>query len=99
MLLIEDFEPLARSLAQGLREAGYAVDTSGDGEEGLALAEANPYDAILLDIMLPKLDGLAVLWRPEHRSEQVSRRRGEPTVSDMEIPDKSVVLSGRRGTG
>ena len=63
MLLIEDFEPLARSLAQGLREAGYAVDTSGDGEEGLALAEGNPYDAILLDIMLPKLDGLAVLRR------------------------------------
>ena len=63
VLLIEDFEPLARSLAQGLREAGYAVDTSADGEEGLALAEGNPYDAILLDVMLPKLDGFAVLRR------------------------------------
>jgi DNA-binding response OmpR family regulator len=63
VLLIEDFEPLARSLAQGLREAGYAVDASGDGEEGLALAEGSPYDAILLDLMLPKLDGFTILRR------------------------------------
>jgi len=63
VLLIEDFEPLARSLAQGLREAGYAVDASADGEEGLALAESSPYDAILLDLMIPKLDGLTVLRR------------------------------------
>jgi DNA-binding response OmpR family regulator len=63
VLLIEDFEPLCRSLAQGLREAGYAVDVSGDGEEGLALAETSPYDAILLDLMIPKLDGLSLLGR------------------------------------
>jgi DNA-binding response OmpR family regulator len=61
VLLIEDFEPLARSVAQGLREAGYAVDAATDGEEGLALAQASAYDAILLDLMVPKLDGLAVL--------------------------------------
>ena len=59
VLLVEDFEPLARSLAQGLREAGYAVDAAGDGEEALALGEANPYDAILLDLMIPKVDGAA----------------------------------------
>jgi DNA-binding response OmpR family regulator len=63
VLLVEDFEPLARSLAQGLREAGYAVDAAGDGEEALALGEANPYDAILLDLMIPKVDGAAVLSR------------------------------------
>ena len=63
LLLIEDYEPLARSLAQGLREAGYAVDASGNGGEGLALAEANPYDALVLDLMVPKLDGLSVLRR------------------------------------
>ena len=63
VLLIEDYEPLARSLAQGLREAGYAVDATGSGEEGLGLAQENPYDAVLLDVMVPKLDGLAVLRR------------------------------------
>ena len=72
VLLIEDFEPLARSLAQGLREAGYAVDTSADGEEGLALAEGSPYDAILLDVMLPKLDGFAVLRRLRARGAQTA---------------------------
>jgi two-component system, OmpR family, copper resistance phosphate regulon response regulator CusR len=61
VLLIEDFEPLARSVAQGLREAGYAVDAATDGEEGLALSQTSSYDAILLDLMVPKLDGLAVL--------------------------------------
>jgi DNA-binding response OmpR family regulator len=63
LLLIEDYVPLARSLAQGLGEAGYGVDTAADGESGLALAEATPYDAIVLDLMLPRLDGYAVLER------------------------------------
>jgi len=63
VLLVEDFEPLARSVAQGLREAGYAVDVAADGEAGLAHAEATPYDGILLDLMIPKLDGLTLLGR------------------------------------
>jgi DNA-binding response OmpR family regulator len=63
LLLIEDYAPLARSLGQGLREAGYAVDAAADGEEGLAFAETNPYDAIVLDLQVPKLDGLTVLRR------------------------------------
>lgn len=63
VLLIEDYEPLARSLLQGLREAGYAVDGSANGEEGLALAEGNAYDAIVLDLMVPKIDGLTILRR------------------------------------
>jgi DNA-binding response OmpR family regulator len=61
VLLVEDYEPLARSVAQGLREAGYAVDRSADGEEGLWYAESNAYDAIILDVMLPKMDGLTLL--------------------------------------
>lgn len=52
---------LRESLAQGLREAGYAVDAAADGEEGLWLAESNPYDVLILDLMLPKLDGLSLL--------------------------------------
>jgi DNA-binding response OmpR family regulator len=63
ILLIEDYAPLARSLTQGLREAGYAVDATGDGEEGLALARTNPYDALVLDLMVPKVDGLTILAR------------------------------------
>lgn len=63
VLLVEDFAPLARSLAQGLREAGYAVDVASDGEEALALARTTPFDGILLDLMIPKVDGLTVLRR------------------------------------
>jgi two-component system OmpR family response regulator len=61
LLVIEDYPPLRRSLLQGLQEAGFAVDTAADGEEGLALACGAPYDAIVLDLMLPKLDGLEIL--------------------------------------
>lgn len=63
ILLVEDYAPLRRSLEQGLREAGFALDVSGDGEEGLWYATSNAYDAIVLDLMLPKLDGLTVLKR------------------------------------
>jgi DNA-binding response OmpR family regulator len=61
LLLIEDSARLRSSVGRGLRKAGYAVDVSGDGEEGLWLAESNEYDAIILDLMLPKLDGLTLL--------------------------------------
>lgn len=61
LLLVEDSPRLQRSVAQALRKSGYAVDTAGDGEEGLWLAESNAYDTLILDIMLPKLDGLALL--------------------------------------
>jgi DNA-binding response OmpR family regulator len=63
VLLVEDSKTLRRSLRRALKHAGYAVDLAGDGEEGLATAELNDYDVIVLDIMLPKLDGLAVLRR------------------------------------
>lgn len=63
LLLIEDYQPLRRSLEQGLREAGFSVDASADGEEGLWFATTNTYDAIILDLMLPKIDGLTVLER------------------------------------
>ncbi|MBN1866012.1 response regulator transcription factor [Candidatus Sumerlaeota bacterium] len=63
LLVVEDYEPLARSLGEGLRESGYAVDVSRDGEEGLWYAETNRYDALILDIMLPGIDGLTILRR------------------------------------
>lgn len=63
LLLIEDYAPLARALERGLREAGYAVDSAADGERGLALAAAAAHDVVVLDLMLPNLDGFTVLAR------------------------------------
>ncbi|HEY1685671.1 MAG TPA: response regulator transcription factor [Tepidisphaeraceae bacterium] len=63
VLLVEDSERLRRSVSDGLRKSGFAVDTAADGEEGLHLARTENYDAIILDIMLPKVDGLEVLQR------------------------------------
>src|SRR5262249_3928538 len=54
---------LARSLRQGLEEEGYAVDLAYDGEEGGFKAEATEYDAIILDLMLPKMDGFSLIQR------------------------------------
>jgi DNA-binding response OmpR family regulator len=61
VLVVEDFAPLRKSVVQGLREAGYAVDEAADGEAGLWQAQSGEHDVIVLDLMLPKLDGLAVL--------------------------------------
>jgi DNA-binding response OmpR family regulator len=61
LLLIEDYKPLQKSLVKGLREANFAVDFTGDGKEGLWYAKSNDYDVIILDIMLPGLDGLSIL--------------------------------------
>lgn len=62
VLIVEDELKLARNIGRSLHEsAGYAVDLSADGEDGLHMAETNPYDVIILDLMLPKLDGFAVL--------------------------------------
>ena len=61
LLVVEDHPSLARSIAAGLRDEGYAVDLTFDGEEGQHLAETNPYDAIVLDMMLPKRDGWSIL--------------------------------------
>jgi two-component system OmpR family response regulator len=63
LLLIEDEPDLLRSLSRALREEGYALDTAADGEDGLYKATASDYDAIVLDWMLPLLDGRALLQR------------------------------------
>ena len=61
ILVVEDEPRLLRNLAKALREAGYAVDTADAGDEGLYKAENYDYDAIVLDVMLPRLDGWEVL--------------------------------------
>ena len=63
ILVIEDEADLLASLAKALREEGYAVDTAADGEEGLYKARSWEYDALVLDVMLPRLDGWGVLQR------------------------------------
>jgi DNA-binding response OmpR family regulator len=69
LLLIEDSRRLLSSLSRGLRKAGYSVDASGDGKEGLWFAESNEYDVIILDLMLPLMDGLTVLQRLRKKKE------------------------------
>ena len=64
VLVVEDETRLAENLARSLREsASCAVDIAPDGEEGLFLAESSPYDLMVLDLMLPKLNGLELLRR------------------------------------
>jgi len=63
ILVVEDEHRLAAVLKQGLLEQGYAVDVAHDGADGLGLAEREPYDLLILDVMLPGLDGLALCRR------------------------------------
>ena len=63
ILVIEDDKKISSFLLKGLKEAGYTVDLAGDGEEGLHLATTFEYDLIILDIMLPKMDGLTLLGK------------------------------------
>ncbi|MGY6531748.1 response regulator transcription factor [Glycocaulis sp.] len=68
-LIVEDDPDLRRQLKDVLDHAGYAVDEAGDGEEGWFLGDTEPYDAVVLDLGLPRLDGVSVLerWRNEGR--------------------------------
>lgn len=60
-LLIEDYQPLRKNIEECLLEEGFAVDSTATGDEGLWFATNHPYDAIILDVMLPKVDGLTIL--------------------------------------
>jgi len=69
LLVVEDEEDLRRGLEQALREEGYAVDSAGEGTDALYLAETWNYDAIVLDIMLPGLDGWEILRRVRQKKK------------------------------
>ncbi|SHL65391.1 winged helix-turn-helix domain-containing protein [Roseibium suaedae] len=73
LLVVEDDADLNRQLVTALGEAGYAVDKAFDGEEGHFLGDTEPYDAVILDLGLPKLDGLSVLenWRRDGKTMPV----------------------------
>jgi DNA-binding response OmpR family regulator len=84
LLLVEDYPPLQKSVVKGLREAGFAVDVTGDGPEALWYAQTNPYDVIVLDLMLPRLDGLSILrrLRAEGRESHVLIITAKDAVAD-----------------
>src|SRR6202000_1066833 len=63
ILVVEDEPDLLRSIAQALREEGYAVDTAANGKDGLFNAENTDYDALVLEVMMPQMDGWEVLAR------------------------------------
>jgi two-component system OmpR family response regulator len=73
ILVVEDDSNLNRQIKEALTEGGYAVDVAFDGEEGHFLGDTEPYDAVVLDIGLPQMDGLSVLeeWRRAGRSMPV----------------------------
>lgn len=84
ILVVEDDAKIASFIEKGLRQAGYAVDRAADGETGLRLARSAPYDAMVLDLMLPGLDGLALLaqLRREGRNTPVLILSARGTVDD-----------------
>src|SRR2546427_12985908 len=81
ILIVEDEPDLLAGLAKALREEGYAVDTAEDGEDGLYKAESWEYDAVVLDVMLPRLDGWGVL--------QKLRKTKKTAVLRLTRPDES----------
>jgi DNA-binding response OmpR family regulator len=84
LLVVEDEHKLASVLKRGLEEQGYAVDIAYDGEDGLALATAAPYDLIVLDVMLTRLDGFAVCHalRAQHTHTPVLMLTARDAVDD-----------------
>src|SRR5262245_8820669 len=84
LLLIEDHKPLARALRQGLEEESFAVDVAYDGHEGDFKARSADYDVIILDLMLPKEDGLSLLkrWRQNGLKAHVLVLTAKDTVQD-----------------
>lgn len=85
VLVVEDYPPLRSSIAQGLREQGYAVDEADDGEEALWRLREVAYDVVVLDLMIPGLDGLSVLRRA--RAEDHSAAVLVLTAKDA-VPDR-----------
>jgi DNA-binding response OmpR family regulator len=84
LLVIEDYKPLLKSLTKGLKEAGFAVDATADGEEGLWYAESNQYDVVILDLMLPGIDGLSIIekLRAQGKTTHIIVLTAKDTIDD-----------------
>jgi len=83
-LIVEDDRTIADFVGRGLKEAGFTVDHAGDGEHGLQLARTGDYDVAVIDLMLPKLDGLSLIqaMRGEHVRTPVLILSAKHTVDD-----------------
>jgi two-component system, OmpR family, KDP operon response regulator KdpE len=84
VLLVEDHQPLVRALRQGLEEEGFAVDVATDGEEADVKCRSTSYDVVVLDIMLPKVDGLTLLkrWRGDGLNTHVLMLTARGAIAD-----------------
>jgi len=84
VLFVEDSRILQRTVTAALRKSGYAVDVTGDGHEGLWFAQSHPYDVVILDRMLPGLDGVTILQRLRQQgmTTQVLMLTAKDTVAD-----------------
>ena len=84
VLLVEDHQPLLKAYRQGLEEEGFAVDVASDGEEADVKCRSTSYDVIVLDIMLPKVDGLTLLkrWRSAGINTHVLMLTAKGTTAD-----------------
>ena len=87
ILIIEDEAKIQEILTEFLREYGYAIDNAGDGVEGLVMFKKNKYDLVLLDIMMPKIDGLAVL-------ELLRQDSDIPVIMITAIEDEEYQMKG-----
>src|SRR5438128_12492005 len=91
VLLIEDHKPLLKTLQRGLEEEGFAVDTAEDGEVGEYKGRTACYDAVVLDLMLPKQDGLTVLkeWHKAgvktHVLMLTAKNTNDDKVTDLDL--------------
>ena len=79
ILVVEDDADLRRQLADALTQSGYAVDLAADGEDGHFLGDTEPYDAVILDLGLPKMDGVTILerWRDDGKDFPVITQSGQ----------------------
>ena len=84
VLLVEDHKPLSRALKRGLEEEGFAVDVAEDGQEADFKARGASYDVIVLDLMLPKIDGLTLLqqWRKDGIKTHILLLTAKDTTED-----------------
>jgi DNA-binding response OmpR family regulator len=84
VLLVEDHKPLSKALKRGLEEEGFAVDIAEDGAEADFKARGNSYDVIILDVMLPKIDGLTLLrqWRKDDIKTHILLLTAKDTIED-----------------
>jgi two-component system copper resistance phosphate regulon response regulator CusR len=84
LLVVEDDPRLCAVLVRGLREAGYAVDTAGDGDAALYQTAINPYDAVILDVMIPGVDGFEVCrrLREDHSAVPVLMLTARDAIDD-----------------